>query len=281
MKFLLFILLSIFLVALPAFRIGGTVELRGIVKNECGYPVDNIIISIWKDSTKIDEVKSNYKGVYAYTLPEDGEYDIKVGINNRYYYLLQDSNIDILPIQIFRRDFVLQINRQELQHKTTRLNEACRHLVLNPKNVPYRGIFFSRFPSTLDEFLLFFSPLVPYDNLKKEGKSVIGKYYGFKLVSDTAYFSKYIEVNKAYIPEVDMKLFKDFSKGIIDLIAKNKEGFVGTLSYYNNQEVKSTFTNLLKEMPKDSTKGFINKLQYMDARIYTIADETSSEQKKK
>jgi hypothetical protein len=255
----------------------GDIQLQGVVRNEVGYLIEKIEIVAFKNGEMICEGKSDRYGNYSITLPEAGIYNFTVGSNNNNYYTVSDTSIEILPLKIFRKDFVLKINKQELQHKTTRLQEAYDHLEKNPMNVYYKGIFFARFPSTMDEMFLFFSPRVPYFNLKKEAQDIVTKCVDTKMVSDTTYFFKYANIMLGWSEQNDLKCFKYFSSRMSGMIYKNPDGFFDVLHFYNNNDIKLIFTQTLKEFTKDQCNTSFEKLKIYNPRIYSVYKETADE----
>ena len=255
----------------------GEIQLQGVIRNEAGYLVEKIEIIIFKNGEYVCEGRSDRYGNYSLTLFEEGIYDITVGKNNNNYYTVSDTSIQILPLKIFRKDFLLKVNKQELQHKTTRLIEAYEHLEKNPMNIYYKGIYFNRFPSSMDEMLLFFSPRIPYFNLKKEADDVVTKFVDTQMVSDTSYFFKYSNILLGWTEQTDLKCYKYFTSRMDGMIYKNPEGFFDVLHFYNNDDVKSIFSQTLKSFTKEQVNSSFEKLQLYNPRIYSIYKETANE----
>ncbi len=275
-----FLLLAFVSLALTNFAVvkpEGDIQLQGVIRNEVGYLIENIEIIAFKNGERICEGKSDRYGNYSIMLPEEGIYNFSVGSNNNNYYTYSDTSIEILPLKIFRKDFVLKINKQELQHKATRLQEAYDHLEKNPMNVYYKGIFFSRFPSTMDEMFLFFSPRVPYFNLKKEAQDIVTKCVDTQMVSDTTYFFKYANILLGWTEQNDLKCFKYFTSRISGMVYKNPDGFFDVLHFYNNNDVKLIFTQTLKEFTKEQCNTSFEKLKIYNPRIYSVYKETADE----
>ncbi len=255
----------------------GGIQLQGFIKNESGYVVDKIEIAIFKGGILICEGKSDRDGKYSVTLPEDGKYHIIVGNGNNNYYTINDTNIQILPLKVFRKDFTLYINKQELQHKTTRLLEAHDHLVKNPMNIYYKGIFFNRFPRNMDEMLLFFSPRIPYFNLKKESEKVITKYVDTKMVSDTSYFFRHCAIIMGYTEQVDIKCLKYYSARMNGMIFTNTKGFFDVLHTYNNNDMRFLLNLTVKGFTRIQLDESFEKLGAYIPRVYAIYKEVDKQ----
>ncbi|MCX6182424.1 MAG: hypothetical protein NT150_10890 [Bacteroidetes bacterium] len=269
----LVLIVSIFAFVKP----DGEIQLQGVVRNEAGYLVDKIEILIHKNGEYICEGKSDKYGNYSLTLFEEGTYNITVGRNNNNYYTVSDTSIQILPLKIFRRDFLLKVNKQELQHRATRLTEAYQHLEKNPMNIYYKGTYFNRFPSSMDEMLLFFSPKIPYFNLKKESDDIVTKFVDTQMVSDTSYFVKYSNILLGWTEQTDIKCYKYFTARMDGMIFKNPKGFFDVLNFYNNDDVKSILLQTLKGFNRDQLNTTFEKLSAYNPRIYKIYKETASE----
>ncbi len=272
------IVFTLFLGLIVSFiRPSGEIQLQGVVRNEAGYLVSCIGIVVHKNAEFICDGQSDRYGNYSIILPEEGVYDITVGKNNNNYYTISDTSLEILPLKIFRKDFVLKINKQELQHKTTRLQEAYDHLEKNVGNIYYKGIYFKRFPSTMDEMLLFFSPKVPYFNLKKEADNIVTKFVDSKMVSDTSYFFRYSDILLGWIEQTDIKCFKYYTSRMHGIIYQNPKGFFDALHFYNNENIKIIFTQTLKDFSEEQRNETFEKLKVYNPRIYSIYRETAGE----
>ncbi|MFM7022830.1 MAG: hypothetical protein ACKOXB_07600 [Flavobacteriales bacterium] len=253
------------------------IQLQGVVRNESGYLVEKIELMIYKDGQFICQGKSDRYGNYSLTLFEEGTYNVIVGKNNNNYYTISDTSIEILPLKIFRKDFLLKINKQELQHKTTRLIEAYEHLEKNPMNVYYKGTYFNRFPSSMDEMLLFFSPRVPYFNLKKEADDIVTKFVDTKMVSDTSYFFKYANILLGWTEQTDIKCYKYFVNRMDGMVFKNPEGFFDVMHFYSNEDAKYIFGQTLKGFNQEQKNKSFEKLKAYNPRIYSIYKEAANE----
>lgn len=274
----LFIAFALFICLSASFiKPDGDILLQGVIRNEAGYLIEKIELAVYKDAIFICEGKSDKYGNYSITLPEEGVYHIFVGKNNNNYYSITDTNLQILPLKIFRKDFTLMINKQELQHKTTRLREAYRHLDKNEGNIYYKGIYFNRFPISMDEMLLFFSPRVPYSNLKKEADEIVTKFVDTKMVNDTSYFFRYANISLGWIEQTDIKCYKYYSSRMNGMIYKNPEGFFDVLHFYNNNDIKAIFTQVLKDFTQEQLNTSFEKLKVYNPRIYSIYKETAGE----
>jgi len=256
------------------------VQIIGTIEDNTGMHPKNIKVSVWKNNLPINDTLSDKNGNFSFSIPEAGEYDFQVSENNKYYYLKLDSNVLIPNEKLNVHNFQITINKQELKHKCTRMKEACWHLEKNPKNVSFKGTFFNRFPSTMNEFQLFFSSKVPSENIKKEAENYIKKYYAFKLVSDTAYFSKYAQVTCDYINELEIKALDFFSEGLYEYLSKNPEGFFDVINHYNNEEIKTILRNLVRKCPKEQYETIFGKLPAYNSRIYSLFQQLNNEPKR-
>ncbi len=275
---LLLALSLLFLNSIDAFsNTDGDIQLQGFIKNEVGYIVDQIEITVFKNGVLICEGKSDRYGKYSLTLPEDGKYRIVVANGNNNYYTINDTSLQILPLKVFRKDFILQINKQELQHKATRLIEAHDHLVKNPMNIYYKGIFFNRFPRSMDEMLLFFSARVPYFNLKKESEKIIAKYVDTQMVSDTSYFFRHCAILMGHTEQVDIKCLKYYSARMNGMIFTNTKGFFDVLHTYNNNDIRFLLNLTVKGFTRIQLDESFEKLGAYIPRVYAIYKEVDKQ----
>ena len=256
------------------------VQLIGNIEDNTGMHPKNIKISIWQKNIRINDTLSDKNGNYSFSVPDAGEYDFQISENNKYYYLKLDSDVVINNERTFVRNFQITINKQELKHKCTRMKEACWHLEKNPKNISFKGIFFNRFPSSMNEFQLFFSTKVKSENIKKEAENYIKKYYAFKLVSDIAYFAKYAQITCDYISELEIKSIDYLSEGLYEFVSKNPQGFFDAVAPYSNDEVKAILKNIVRKCPKDQYDIIFGKLPAYNGRIYSLFQQLNSEPKR-
>jgi hypothetical protein len=274
------LLLFSFLICIAAGKFATTAKVKGNVSDNTGLVIDQMMVSAWKNKIKVSDTKTDKFGNYEIILPEPGEYDFQVSENNLYYYTQKDSDI-IVPAESLTRDVKVTINKQELKHKCTRLVEALRHLEKNPKNVSFKGIAYARFPSSMNEFQLFFSSKVPSENLKKESEKTIRAFFKYKLVSDTAYFSKYALINIGHTEKCEMKALDFLSEGLLEFVAKNPESFFEVISPYSNEQITCILKNFIRRVPKEQSNIIFGKLPAYNGRIYDIYTKICNESKLK
>jgi hypothetical protein len=257
-----------------------SVKISGKVSDNVGLVIDQMMVSAWKNGIRVGDTKTDKFGNYEMEVPEPGEYDFHISENNLYYYTQRDSDV-IVTNEALKRDFKITINKQELKHKCTRLVEALRHLEKNPKNISFKGISYARFPSDMNEFQLFFNSKIPHENLKKEAQKVISAYYKYKLVSDTAYFSKYALINIGFTDKFELKALDYLSEGLMEYVQKNPQSFFEVINPYSNEQITVILKNFMRKVPKEQHEQIFGKLPAYNSRIYSIFSKLSSETKSK
>ncbi len=257
------------------------VKIKGNVCDNAGlFPAD-LKINLWKKALKLHSVKTDKFGNFEITVPEEGEYSFILSENNLYYYTQKDSNITIPAGESHQHNFKITINKQELKHKCTRLVEAARHLEKNPGNVSFKGITYARFPSNMNEFQLFFCTKVPHENLKKTAGKVINDFYRFKVVSDTAYYSKYAQITSGFTDKCEIRALDYLTEGLNFYLEKNPEGFFEVINNYNNEQITCILKNLVRKQSKEQQELIFGKLPSYNGRIYSLYTKINSEKKSK
>ncbi|MFZ9848209.1 MAG: hypothetical protein ACO3EE_08685 [Flavobacteriales bacterium] len=257
------------------------VKIKGSVSDNAGlFPAD-MKIHLWKKAIKLHHVKTDKFGNFEIIVPEEGEYSFVLSENNLYYYTQKDSNIAIPASETHQHNFKITINKQELKHKCTRLVEAIRHLEKNPGNISFKGITYARFPSNMNEFQLFFCTKVPHENLKKTASKVINDFYRFKVVSDTAYFSKYAQITSGYTDKCETRSLDFLTDGLNFYLEKNPEGFFEVINNYNNEQITSILKNLVRKQSKEQQEQIFGKLPSYNGRIHSLYTKLNSEKKSK
>ena len=212
---------------------------------------------------------------------EKEEYSFILSENNLYYYTQKDSNIAIPAGEIYQHNFRITINKQELKHKCTRLVEAERHLEKNPHNVSFKGVTYARFPSNMNEFQLFFCTKVPHENLKKNAEKIISDFYRFKMVSDTAYFSKYARIMSGYTDKCEIRALDFLTEGLYFYLSKNPEGFFEVINNYDNEQITCILKSLVRNQSKEQQEHIFGKLPSYNNRIYSLYTKINTEKKAK
>ena len=257
------------------------VKIKGSVSDNAGlFPAD-MKINLWKKSLKLYSVKTDKFGNFEIAVPQEGEYSFILSENNLYYYTQKDSNIAIPAGEIYQHNFRISINKQELKHKCTRLVEAERHLEKNPRNVSFKGVTYARFPSNMNEFQLFFCTKVPHENLKKNAEKIISDFYRFKMVSDTAYFSKYARIMSGYTDKCEIRALDFLTEGLYFYLSKNPEGFFEVINNYDNEQITCILKSLVRNQSKEQQEHIFGKLPSYNNRIYSLYTKINSEKKAK
>lgn len=257
------------------------VRINGSVSDNAGlFPAD-MKINLWKKALKLNSVKTDRFGNFEMIVPEEGEYSFILSENNLYYYTQKDSNIAIPNASTPQYNFTITINKQELKHKCTRLVEAARHLEKNQGNISFKGITYARFPSSMNEFQLFFCTTVTHENLKKTAAKVISDFYRYKLVSDTAYYSKYARITSGYTDKCEIKALDFLTEGLYFYLVKNPEGFFEVINNYSNEQITCILKNLVRKQSKEQQELIFGKLPSYNGRIHSLYTKINSENKTK
>lgn len=216
-------------------------ELNGVLKSEQGFVIPNTYVQIWEKGEVIAQTKTKKDGTYALPIPKIGSFTIIAGNKNEYFHPKKLKDFSFHSRTQFKKDFVLELDEQELKEECVRLRETYRHMIHNPKNMSYRRVFIQRFPRSGLELEIFFSKDVDAENLKKEARRYLHTLFQYGLLSRTTYFLKFIQFAQQTDMRFSEKQTKKFYEGAVEVIKKYPADLFKELSQTKARKTENFF----------------------------------------
>lgn len=216
-------------------------ELKGKVSSPYGVAIPNCYVQIWERGDVIAQTKTNNKGEYTLPLSKIGEFNIMIGNKNKFFHPKTIKQYSFHTSTTFEENYVLDIDKQELQEEITKLRESYRHMIHNRKNMSYRRAYLSRFPKNGSQMELFFGKNVNETNLKKEANRYIHTMFQTNFAGNVTYMVMFIKYSQRTDVRYSGKVSQKFYDNAIEVIKNNHSVLFKELEACNPKQIKNFF----------------------------------------